>query len=327
VDTRVRGIDVVAGGVAAGFGAGLFAGPAPAASLAGGWLLAALALAAAAGLAIALSTTERPDGTVALPLRRLRFALATLGRLAAAVATAAAAGTYLTPDRPAFGALGVVVLATAAAVTGVPPVVVRVAAGVVVAVLVLVVVSCFAIAPVAPPVAVPDVPSDGSSVPGVLGAAGLLVVCFLGFSPVGPAPGGVPSGLDRPDGRWRLVVFGVVAVLCLAVVAAVLRQLGPARLALSPAPLRAALAAADASALEPLLLVGVAVGCGFATTGVLRGLRVPGIPRVRLVVAAGAATALGALLVPPVAALAAAAVLLLAGAGLAVAVRHRRRSG
>jgi APA family basic amino acid/polyamine antiporter len=323
VETRVRGIDVVAGGVAAGFGAGLFAGPAPAASLAGGGLLAALALAAAVGLAVALSTTERPDETVPLPLRRFGFVLATLGRLAAATATAAAAGTYLMPDRPAFGALGMVVLATVVAVTGVAPVVVRVVAVVVVAVLVLVVVACFAIAPVAPPVAAPD----GGSVPGVLGAAGLLVLCFLGFSPMGPAPGGsgVPS---RVVGRWwGLVVFGVVAVVCLAVVAAVLRQLGAARLALSPAPLRAALAAADASALEPLLLVGVAVGCGFASAGALRGLRVPGIPRVRLVVAAGAATALGALLVPPTAALAAAAVLLLAAAVLSVAVRHRRGPG
>ncbi len=299
----VRGVDHVAGGVASSFGAGLFLGLAPAASLAGRLLLVALVLAAVAGSIAVLSISERPHESLPVAVRRFGFALGTLARLAAAVAVAGTAGTYLTP----FAGAGLVVLATAAAVLGVPPVVVRVAAVVVLAVLALVVAACFAIAPVAPAVAAPD----GGSVLGVLAAAGLLAVCFFGADPSGSRPG-------------VLVVLGIVAVACLAVTAAVVRQLGAPRLALSPAPLRAALAAADASALGPLLLAGVSVGCGFAVLGVLRGLRVAGVPPVRVAVAAGAATVAGGLLVPPVAALAAAAVLLLSDAAFRmIAVRHR----
>ncbi|HWM07442.1 MAG TPA: hypothetical protein VNP92_34345, partial [Actinophytocola sp.] len=104
------------------------------------------------------------------------------------------------------------------------------------------------------------------------------------------------------------------------------RQLGAPRLAVSPVPLRDALAAADAVALEPLLLVGVAVGCGFALLGVLRGLGVAGVPRVRLLGVAAALTCVGCVFVPPAAGLGVAAVLLLGDAGFRfVAVRHRRR--
>ncbi|MGH3878920.1 MAG: hypothetical protein ACRDSK_17965, partial [Actinophytocola sp.] len=88
-------------------------------------------------------------------------------------------------------------------------------------------------------------------------------------------------------------------------------------------PLRDVLAAADATAISRLLVVGVVVGCGFALLGVLRGLRAPGVPRLRLAVAAGLVTALGALYVPPTVALAGAAVLLLCTAALrAIAVRR-----
>jgi APA family basic amino acid/polyamine antiporter len=54
----------------------------------------------------------------------------------------------------------------------------------------------------------------------------------------------------------------------LAVGTALLRELGPTRMALSPDPLRDALAAANASALDPILTAGVAA----ATIGVLFAL-------------------------------------------------------
>jgi APA family basic amino acid/polyamine antiporter len=304
VSIPVRRVDAVAGGVAASFGAGLFLGLAPAASLAGRWLLVAFLGAAVVGSVAVLSTSDRPIETLPLRLRRFGFVLGTVGRLAAAVAIAGTVATYLTP----LAALGVVVAATAAAAVGLPPVVTRVATVVVLGVLLVVVVACFAIAPAAPPVAA----DDGGSPLGVLAAAGLLSVCFF--------------GVERGAGGRRgvVVVLGVVAIGCLAVAGAALHQVGAPRLAISPAPLRAVLAAADASAVEPLLLVGLVVGCGFALLGVLRGLRVSGVPRVRLAVAGGAATAFGALLVPPTAALAAAAVLLLGDAVFrAIAVRHR----
>lgn len=302
----MRGIDVVAGGVAASFGAGLFLGLAPAASLAGRWLLVAVLVAAAAGAAAVLSTSERPLETLPVRLRRPGFVLAVLGRLAAAVAIAGTVSTYLTP----LAGLGLVAAATVAAVVGLPSVVTRVAAVVVLAVLALVVVACFAIAPDAPPVAA----DDGGSPLGVLAAAGLLTVCFFG-----PARGGR---------RGVAVALGVVAIGCLAVAGAALHQVGAPRLAISPAPLRAVLAAADASAVAPLLLAGVVVGCGFALLEVLRGLPVSGVPRERLALVGGVATAAGALLVPPTAALATAAVLLLGDAAFrAIAVRHRPVGG
>jgi basic amino acid/polyamine antiporter, APA family len=140
--------------------------------------------------------------------------------------------------------------------------------------------------------------------------------------------------------RWGVVaVFAVVLVSSLAVGAGVLRQLGAPRLALSPTPLLDALAAADASALEPLVVVAVAVACGFVSLGILRGVvtAVGGagrsafgsgggtVPPVLVGVAAGVVVAAGALMVAPSTALVAAAVLLLGDAALRlIAVRHRR---
>jgi APA family basic amino acid/polyamine antiporter len=367
VSTPVRRTDLVAGGVAASFGAGLFLGLAPAASIAGGWLPLAALLGVLVGGAAVLSTWDRPLATVVVPLRRFGFALSTLARLAAAVALAGTVAVYLTP----FAALAVVVVATALAAVGVPAVAVRVAAVVVVGVLLLVVIACFAIAPAAPAVAAPG----GGSVAGVLGAAGLLAVCMFGAGWSGPgaggraveaagrggaaggtglesdgvshgdggAPGdgdvpGAPAGAvvegAEPDGdgvpvgveawRWgRFLVVGIVAVVVLAVVVAAVRQLGAARLAISPAPLRAALDAADAGAMQPLLLIAVVVACGFSLMAVLRGLPAAGVPHIRVVVAAGVVTVVGVLVIPPTAALAGAAVLLLGDSAFRLlAARH-----
>ena len=178
--------------------------------------------------------------------------------------------------------------------------------------LLLVVIACFAIAPVAPAVAAPD----GASVAGVLGAAGLLAVCMFGAT--GDAVGG---------GAWRwgrFLIVGVVGILVPAVVVAAVRQLGAARLAISPAPLRAALDAADAGAMQPLLLIAVVVGSGFALLAVLRGLPAGEVPHVRVVAAAGVVTVIGVLVIPATAALAGAAVLLLGDSLFrVVATRHR----
>jgi len=401
-------VDFVATGVVSTFGAGLFTGLAPAASLAGSWLLAAFVAAAGLGYLTVLSTSERPLDTVPVTLRRLVFGLGALGRLAAAVAVAGTFGQYLTPSRAQLGAAALVAVVTVVVVVAPRPpvVVVRVAAGVVLGCLTLVVLACFAIEPVAPAVAT----AEATSPLGVIASAGLLTVCFLG---VGPLPRGArvvdvhlppltepssppatsPSGTSpletsqsetspleispseispatRPDapptrleagepasgrqgeerspalggraetplefgvGRvavrtWRLgvvAVFAVVLVGCLAVGAAVLRQLGAPRLALSPAPLVDALAAADAAALEPLVLGGVAIATGFVLLGILRGVAASGgaVPAVRVAVAAGAVVAVGAVVVEPTVALAAAAVLLLGDVALRlVAVRHR----
>jgi APA family basic amino acid/polyamine antiporter len=306
VSTPVRSGDVVAGGVAASVGAGLFLGLAPAASLAGRWLPAAVLLAALVGGVAVVSTSERPPETLPAPLRRFGFALAMLARLAAAVAIAATAEVYVSP----LAALVLVAVVTVLAAVGVPPVAVRVAAVAVLAVLAVVVAACFTIAPVAPAVTASD---DGSAL-GVAAAAALLTLCFFG------------ADAAAAPGRRRGVVVAVVlvAVVCLAAALAAVHQLGAARLGVSPAPLRAALGAADASAIERLLVAGVVVACGFALLAVLRGLRVAGVPQVRLAVVGGAAAAFGVLLIQPVPALVSAAVLLLGDAVFrAIAVRHR----
>ena len=379
--------DVVAGGVAASFGAGLFLGPAPAASLAGGRLPLAALVGVLVGGAAVLLTWNRPLGTLSMSLRRFGFALSTVARLAAAVALAGTVAVYLTP----LAAVVVVVVAVVLAAVGVARLVVRAAAVVVAGVLVLTVIACFAIAPVAPAVAAPD----GGSVVGVLGAAGLLAVCMFGASPGlrwnGPGPagrrggaadgggavdgGGAANGGGTADGggaayacgavdrggvtgddgavdgggeaagaggvasgdgdaglpatgdswRWgRFIVVGVVGILVLAVVLGAVRQTGAARLAVSPAPLLAALDAADAGALRPLLLIAVVVGCGFGLLGVLRGLPSGGLPHLRVVVAGGVVVVAGALFVPATAALGGAAVLLLGDSVFRVITgRHR----
>jgi len=290
--------------VAASLGAGLFLGLGPAASLAGGWLPAAVVLAALVGGVAVVSTSERPPETLPVPLRRFGFALAMLARLATAVAIAATVEVYVSP----LAALGFVVVVTAVAAFGVPAPVVRAGAVAVLAVLAVVVAACFTIAPVAPAVPVPD----GGSVPGVLAAAGLLTMCFFGADAVPARRGGVVAAV------------AVVAVVSLAVALAALHQLGAARLGISPAPLRAVLGAADATAIERLLVAGVVVACGFALLAVLRGVRVEGVPPVRLAVVAGAAAMFGIVLIEPVPALVSAAALLLGDAVFrAVAVRHR----
>jgi hypothetical protein len=393
VSTPVRRADAVARGVAASFGAGLFLGPAPAASLAGGRLPLAALVGVLVGGAAVLSTWNSPLETVPTSLRRFGFVLSTLARLAAAVALAGTVAVYVTP----LAALTVVVVVVVLAAVGVPPVVVRMAAVVVAGVLLLTVIACFAIAPVAPAVAAPD----GGSLVGVLGAAGLLAVCMFGASPgagwsgpvvagrhgdpadgggdgsaaegggdvggdggaggsgevtrgvggavgcgvagsVGDVVGGGPEGTgDSPgDGgdaglpatgdswRWgRFLVVGVVGVLVLAVVLGAVRQTGAARLAVSPAPLLAALDAADAGALRTLLLIAVVVGCGFGLFGVLRGLPAGGLPHLRVVVAGGVVALAGVLLVPAGVALAGAAVLLLGDSVFRVVAGRHREGG
>jgi APA family basic amino acid/polyamine antiporter len=296
-------VDVVAAGTLSTVGAGLFLGLAPGASLAGAWLPAALVLAA---VLAGLSTVERKESVVAWRIRAAAVAdgAGVLGRVAAGAALGGTVGVYVSPLVAPLVVIGV----TAFTVTGIrlPVVVTRVAAVVVLGVLAVVAVSCFAIAPEATPSAATD-PA------GVLAAAGVL---FVGF--VGPE---VPR-------RRVPVVLGVVLVVILAVAVGALRQLGAPRLALSPAPLRDALAAADATTLTGLLTVGVLVACAFALAGALGRVKtmlatrhaVPGTA------VAGALAGAGAVLVDPVTALVAAAALLLVEPVLRVVASGPRRA-
>jgi APA family basic amino acid/polyamine antiporter len=260
-------VATVALGLPAVLGAGVFAGFAPAASLAGWWVLPALALSALTALCSAFSTADQsrayPDvgggyGYVRAQLgvwpARMTASAHLLGRAAMAAAVASMFGAYVVPDQPMIGALALVVATAVLGAAGF-----RFNAGVsamvslvVLGVLALVVASTFSIEPV---------PSAGETgtVNELVGVVGLMFMAFAGFERIT-----APHRDERHHSAAVLkvaipVLIGLSFVVCLAVGAGLLRQLGSARLALSPAPLRDALVAADASALVPLVQIAAAV--------------------------------------------------------------------
>ncbi|MGB3444972.1 MAG: hypothetical protein WBA97_40065 [Actinophytocola sp.] len=306
---RVLTVDGLARGVAPAFGAGLFLGLAPASAFAGWWLVAGMVLAGAIAVLFALSTPDETPGLAA-------SSLGILGRIAAAVAVAATFGAYVVPERPSVGAV-VLVVAVAAVVLlspPLPPAVDRIAAVVVLVVLMTVAVACFTIAPVAPPVA-PGPDADGAdALLGLLPSAAVLFLCFVG---------------GRTTRRARPAVIGVVLVVSVAVAVGALHQLGGERLALSPAPLRDVLTAADAASIDGLLAVGVTVACLFALRACLTDIREIASDSRSPVAAVGlaaAVSALGALVLEPEHALVGAAVLLLSEAVIRVLSGRRGRA-
>jgi APA family basic amino acid/polyamine antiporter len=276
---RPEATNSVAGGLGAMIGAGVFVGLAPAAGLAGRWMLVGLAVAALAAVCTACSTSDlaRAYPGIGGGYRYARELLGRwpgrmsggaglLGRVAAMAAVAGCFGAYVVPHRPltgALGAVGLVVVAEIASVRLSVPLSVglrRVLVGVVLVALAVVVVACFAM-PAAPQVGGPlpvGVPGADNPVE-LLPAAGVLFFGFLG---------GESGGGER---RVRLAVPVLILVALgtyLAIGTALLRQLGPTRMALSPDLLRDALAAAGASALDPILTAGIAA----AVLGVLLAL-------------------------------------------------------
>jgi APA family basic amino acid/polyamine antiporter len=296
VTQPVGAVDSVARGVVSTVGAGLFLGLAPAAALAGWWLVAGMVLAAALAVLFALSTPDSTAGSMA-PL------VGILGRIAATAAVAAAFGRYVLPGRPEVGAVLLVVVVTAVALLAppLPPGVDRVAAVVVVGVLLVIAVACFTIAPMDLPTAPPADAAGADQPLGLLPSAVLLYLCF--------------TGSPAASRRDRIVVVGLVLAVSLVVAVGVLWQLGGERLALSRAPLLDTLTAADASGVDGMLAVGVTVACVFALRGVLGDVRdLAPVTRLRghqLVALAAAVAALCVLLLDPEYTLASAAVLLL----------------
>ncbi|MQA09454.1 MAG: hypothetical protein GEU98_13055 [Pseudonocardiaceae bacterium] len=288
-------------------GAGLFVGLGPAAAAGGWWLLGGLVLAALTVLLAARSVTTVgfDRGT-----RCLGVAL----RAVAGAALLGAAGVYVSPDRPALAGLGVLVVALAARASGVavPATVVRVLVGVVLAGLAVFAVTCFVIEPAGRGAG----DAGANAALGMLRGAGVLLVAFLG---------------GRRPVRRRV---GLALVAYLGVALAALYQLGPARLGLSAVPLHDALAAADASALRPMINVVVLLAVFAALYRLLGGmvadasaLGVPGTAT-SLSIAGGLLVLVAGLLLGPSDALSLAGCLTLAGCGwLHVrAVRRQRAS-
>ncbi len=225
---QLGAVDAVVAGLGAMIGAGLFAGLAPASSLAGGWLLVAMVVAAVAAACCCCSTCDQ-SGVFPGSGSGYRYTREQLGRwpgrmagglylasrAAAAAALAACFGAYVAPDRPTLAALGVLVLAVVADAVGVRPprALTRALTVFVLVVLALVVAACFAIAP-PPPTGVPlPAGTPGLDDPGeLLPAAGVLFFAFLGFERVHrrgirgqAAAGGVRCGRLRGHGGDELI--------------------------------------------------------------------------------------------------------------------------
>ncbi len=217
------------------------------------------------------------------------------GRVAGASAIAGTFGAYVVPAHP--GPAAVVFIAIGVGLTSVnwEQSLSRVALAIVLGVLAVFVAACFAIAPPGEAVAVPSGTPGTPDAGGIPAATALMFFCFLGF--------------HRAKRRW--LTIGVTLAVYLAVAGAALYQLGGPRLALSSAPLRDALAAADASGIDTVLAVGVAVATLLALLGVLGDLRGGKRGRV-LTPLAGVAAAVGAVLLPVSTLIAVAAGLMLA---------------
>ncbi len=269
--------DTVVAGLGTMIGAGLFAGLAPASAVAGRWLLVGMVIAAVLALLTCFSIGDQArafpgsGGDYRYTREQLgrwpgRTAggLCLVGRAASAAALAGCFGSYVSPSHPVPPALALLVAVVVADAFAVRPsrMVTRVLTVFVLAVLAVVVAACFAIAP-PPPVGVP-LPVGIAGLDhfgGVLPAAGVLFFAFLGFEQVGQ----VTSAARRP----RAVVPVLLAVALgtyLLVSWAVLRQLGPTLLAVSAAPLRDALDAADAGMLDPAVTLAATVA---TATGLL----------------------------------------------------------
>lgn len=259
-------------------GAGLLFGIGPGAAAAGWWLLAAAVIAMLAAFCTAASTAElgaRNHGSSGLGVLRVQLGVLpariaavamTGGRILAAAVIAIVAGRYLTPTAPLVGALVVLVVASVTALLGhrVPDrTLVAVAVPVVLVVLAIVTAACFAIQPVTAPTPAGVPGADDWT--GLLDAAGFAVFAFLGAE---------RAGAGRRGPAVHLVAVPLLMVVLLGIYLAVaggaLRQLGGARLALSGAPLRDALTAADAARLGQLLALGAAVAAVVVLHGLFR---------------------------------------------------------
>ncbi|UWZ40765.1 amino acid permease [Dactylosporangium roseum] len=248
-------------------GAGVFAGFAPAARAAGGWLLAALAVAAVVAYCNATSSARlaalypESGGTYVYGRRRLGDLWGYLagwgfviGKTASCAAMALTFGAYAFPGHERVTALAAVAAVTALNLFGVrkSALATRIVVGLVVAVLTAVAVAG---------VTGPHAPSGGGpevSGWGVLQAAGLLFFAFAGYARIATLGEEVEEPA-RTIPRAIPIALGITLVVYTAVAIAALTALGPARLAASTAPLADVVQAAGAGRLAPVVRAGAAV--------------------------------------------------------------------
>lgn len=273
--------DAVVIGLGAMLGTGVFTVFAPAAAVAGPWLLLGLVLAAGVATCNALSSADlaiaHPEsgGSYLYGSLRLGHAWGVLagiaflvGKTASSAAAALVFGLYVAPDFALPAALAAVVLMTVLNISGVR----WTARGLTVLVpCVLAVLLTVAVA----------VAAGGSTEPrwwsgplepfGVLESAALLFFAFAGYARI-TVLGEEVRDPARTIGRAVPLALGV-AVLTYAVVAlACLAALGSDGLAASQQPLVDAVTAAGAGGLAPLARVGAAVATLSVLLSVLAGV-------------------------------------------------------
>lgn len=280
--------DAVTLGLGSMLGAGVFAALAPAAGLAGRWLLAALGLAALVASANALSTAQlaaqHPVAGGAYAYGRARLGpvwgfLAgwgfVVGKTASCAAMALTLGAYAWPGHERLVALGALTLLVAIDVTGVTRTARATRALLVVTLLSLgMLVVTVAIAGASGNLsgaAAATSTSDATGPAEVLGAAGLLFFALAGYARVATLGEEVREPA-RTIPRAVLLALGGAVVVVAAVAAAALAALGPDGLAGSAAPLADTARAARAPWLVPVVGVAAVTASGGALLALLAGV-------------------------------------------------------
>ncbi|GAA2339677.1 hypothetical protein GCM10009854_15110 [Saccharopolyspora halophila] len=263
-------------------GIGVLLGPAPAVAAAGPWALLGLPVALVAAICAAVTTAHQSDSyrgrgavyacvreRVGLLPSRVGASAHLAGQVAAMAAIARVLGDFFLPSAAPQVAAAAILLVVLSATTGL-----RIEGGAAwlwtalsLLVIGLVALTCFAIAPVG---GQPAGEAAGSAV-GPFGAAGVLFVAFLGIERLTAPDGRRFTG--RAIRRGAAISLGVVTAALVVMTLALAYQLGWARLALSPSPVREVLTAAAATNMRPLISVGAAVALLPVLLGALESFR------------------------------------------------------
>lgn len=288
-------------GVGSMVGAGVFVAPAPAAAVAGSWLLVALGLAAVVAYANATSSAQlaaqypSAGGTYVYGRERLGEWWGFLagwsfvvGKTASCAAMALAVAAYVVPggwERPAAALVVVVLVAVnCRGVTRTAQATRVIVAVVLVALAVLVVTGLAAGSPAADRLALPGLSGLAGSGPDVsaydvLQAAGLLFFAFAGYARIATL-GEEVRDPARTIPRAVSLALGTALVVYALVTTTLLLVLGADGVAATPEPVAALARATGIAGLEPLARGAAAL----AATGALLAL-VAGVGRTSLAMA------------------------------------------
>ncbi|UZJ25458.1 APC family permease [Rhodococcus antarcticus] len=262
--------DAVVVGLGAMLGAGVFAAFAPAARAAGSGLLIGLAVAAVVAYCNATSSARlaalypESGGTYVYGRRRLGDFWGyqagwsfIVGKTASCAAMALTFAAYAAPGHERPVAVAAVVVLTAVSYRGVQKSawLTRIIVVLTLAVLALVVVASLAGGTAS---TANLSPFPGTSVGGVLQAAGLLFFAFAGYARIATL-GEEVRDPTRTIPRAIPLALGIVLVVYVLVAVSALLAAGPGGLSETAAPLRAAVAAGSFSGLSPVVQVGAAV--------------------------------------------------------------------